>query len=105
MIDGYKQVLWPFYTWKLRNYDFKFGDFVAYFSRLVSRNSAGHFLFSARASPKEQRLEKFLIKMWQNMTESDQKVSVFELPNLLQAPKALQDPARVLEVVPRYEKT
>ena len=58
LIDGYKQVYWPFYVWKLPIGEFGFGQFVAYFSRLVSRSNTGAFLYSSKVYDGEKKIEK-----------------------------------------------
>ena len=86
LIDGYKKVYWPFYVWKLPIVEFGFGQYVAYFSRLVSKSVTGAFLYSSKAYPDEKKIEKYFIDMWHKMTGSEKWLSVFELPNLLQTP-------------------
>ena len=86
LIEGYKKVYWPFYVWKLPIGEFGFGQFVAYFSRLVSKSDTGAFLYSSKAYREEEKIERFLLDIWHKMTGSDKWLSVYELPNLLQAP-------------------
>ena len=86
LIEGYKKVYWPFYVWKLPIGEFGFGQFVAYFSRLVSKSDTGAFLYSSKAYREEEKIERYLLDIWHKMTGSDKWLSVYELPNLLQAP-------------------
>ena len=97
MIYGYKTIYRPYFIWNARflidkqnpkknKESFGFGQFVAFFSRLVG-NSHGYFLGgNNKVTQGEKIIEKLLIAIWQKMTGTDQELSVYELPKLLQAP-------------------
>ena len=98
LIHGYKTIYRPYFIWNTRilidkhsknpninKESFGFGQFVAFFSRLVS-NQKGYFLSGKKVHKGEEKIEKLLIAIWQKMTGTDQELSVYELPQLLQAP-------------------
>ena len=94
LVKAYKIVLLPFFfSDKLGEVSskFRFGQFVSYFSRLVSHSKDGQFLKNKTVSSKEEIVESHLLDIWSRMTKTNQSngISVFELPNLLEPPSSL----------------
>ena len=98
LIDGYQMVLTPFYMLGREplskpNTKFKFGQFVSYFSRLVSRSKDGTFSKTNELSVHDELLMDFhFLDIWYRMTNDSNlfshksDISIFELPNLLEYP-------------------
>ena len=69
---------------KMRITDFRFGQFVSYFSRLVTKSKNGVFLSGWRTTDEEELIEKHFLDIWREMTNTNGSfLSPFELPNLM----------------------
>ena len=90
LIKAYKNLFLPFYIVKMPIIKLGMGQFVSYFSRLVTRNNHGYFLLSNKASPYEQIIERYLVKVYDNLSrkqENSFNISVYELVKILQLPQ------------------
>ena len=82
LIKSYKDLYLPFYIMKFPIQKLGFGQFMSYFSRLVTKNEHGYFLSSNKVNSDEKLLEEYLVKVFDDITtEKNYKfnVSIFDL--------------------------
>ena len=84
--QAYRDLYLPYFIMRVPMKTLGFGQFLSYFSRLVTKNRNGNFLCSRKASENEERIEKYLVNVFDNLVEEiDQSVniSVFEVIKVL----------------------
>ena len=84
--QAYKDLYLPYFVMKFPIQKLGFGQFLSYFSRLVTRNTKGNFIISSKASSNEERIEKYLVKVFDNIVgrnNNSMNISVFEVIKVL----------------------
>ena len=92
--QAYKDLYLPYFIMRVPMQTLGFGQFLSYFTRLVTRNQNGNFLISNKANDNEERIEKYLVNVFDNLVgEIDQtmNISVFEVIKVLHFSKRVYE--------------
>ncbi len=85
--SAYVQLYLPFLINKIPNKFLGFGNYLSYFTRLVTKSKIGVFLSNTKPSANERNIRDYLARILNNMAGSDYGgISVYELVNLVQRP-------------------
>ena len=90
LIKAYTSLYLPFYVLKFPIEKLAFGQFLSYFSRFITRNANGDFLFAGSVSTNEKLIEEHLVTLFNNLSlerKESFNISVFELVKLFHLPK------------------
>ena len=90
LITAYANLYLPFYAVRPPIVKLGMGQFLSYFSRFVTQNRYGYFLISNMASTYESIIEKYLVKIFDNVANNNDgsfNISAYELVKILQLPQ------------------